>query len=121
MVIYSIDVTSLIIMLIDKIAHKYRTTLNVWLTQIISHCWKSARLQRMMEFFDSKSGYYLELLKTRLVVKSISFENGNNLFSGPQIKITSEGHIYLGRNSRHTSLKTFFVKKKTLTNNKRMD
>lgn len=121
MVIYSIDVTPLIIMLIDKIAHKYRTILNVWQTQIISHCWKSARFQRMMEFFDSKFGYYPELLKTRLVVKSISFDNGKNLFSGPQIKITSEGHIYLGRNSRHTSLKTFFVKKKMLTNNERMD
>lgn len=30
------------------------------------------------------------------MVKSNSFDNGKNLFSGPKTKIRNEGHIYIG-------------------------
>ena len=45
---------------------------------------------------DPKFDNYPQLLNTWLVVKSNSFHNGKNLFSRPKIKITNEGHIYIG-------------------------
>ena len=44
-----------------------------------------------------KFGYYLEPIKTWLVVKPYRSQRTTKVFSGTNIKITNKGHRYLGR------------------------
>ena len=100
MAIYGIGVTPLINMLIDIVVTSKDSQVSVLAyADDFSAAGKLDDLRKWWDtltIIDPKFGYYPEPTKTWLLVKPYPPQRTNKTFSGTKIKITTEGHRYLG-------------------------
>ena len=116
MIIYGIGVTPLINMLIEVLINEYKVTVNV--LAYADDFSAAGRIQDLRIWWNvlnevgPKFGYYPEPTKTWLIVKAEKSKYVNNFFKGTKVKVTAEGHRYLGGTVGTKKFKDIYVKEK---------
>ena len=119
MIIYGIGVTPLVNMLIEVLINEYQVKVNV--LAYADDFSAAGRLQdlriwwNLLNEIGLKFGYYSEPTKTWLIVKAAKAKSVDTIFVGTKIKVTKEGHRYLGGTVETIKFKDLVRKRKSQT------
>ena len=118
MAIYGIGVTLLINMLVDIVVNSTESQDRALV--YADDFSAAAKLEGPRKWCDTltiirpKFGYYPEPTKTWLLVKLYASQRTNKIFSGTKIKITNEGHKYLGETVSTEEFKDTYTEGKVM-------